>query len=161
MSVVERLRVLDGRVLGRERPVTAETHRTAFLIGIGGMLAVVLAAVLSGWSELLVGSGGFAGVAIRSGVRWVGSGRAERGRAVVVGVGVVAAVAALVAAFATAERWDPDRVVPLPNQVRKAEPTQFVQCDETPRGRGYAYQAPVGAELRCANGAEPRVLLRP
>ena len=161
MSVTERLRSLDGRVLGRRRPVTARKHRTGFLVGTSGTLVVVVAAVLSGWSGVLAGAGGFVGMALASGFRWWESGPPDRRRTAAVALGSVVVVVAVGAALATMSDWDRDEPAPAGGQLRPAEPTQFVQCDETARGRGYSYQAPVTAPLRCENGATPRVLLRP
>ena len=70
MTVLERLRRLDDRVLGRPKPVTPRTHVSSFLVGSAGTVGLLTYATFDGDTAVLAGSGGFFGVMVGSAVRW-------------------------------------------------------------------------------------------
>ena len=70
MTVLDRLKRLDDRVLGRPRPVTARTHVSSFLVGLVGTAAILGYATVEQDTSVLAGSGGFFGVLVASAVRW-------------------------------------------------------------------------------------------
>ncbi|MCW2679529.1 MAG: hypothetical protein JWM62_930 [Frankiales bacterium] len=160
--LLARLRGLDDRVLGRPKPPSPRAYRNGFAWSVLAVLALLLLAVLTGSTSFVVGTGGLLGVLIANAFRWWST---EQARRPVMRIGIACGLGAVLAAsaltWATFGSWVDPATSPLPPRVREAEPTQLVQCDETPQGRGYAYQAPVSETPRCENGAEPRVLLRP
>lgn len=162
MGALARLRALDDRVLGPPRPPGRTAQRNAFLVGVGGALLVLLLAVLTGRGSFLGGVGGFLGVALGSGGRWLHSERGRGGSArPVVATGAAVVLLASVLVGLTYDTWAEPRTTPFPPGFTVPEPTQLVQCDATAQGPAYAYQPPASAVPRCDNGAEPRVLLRP
>lgn len=77
VTLGQRLRSLDDRVLGKPKPPTTATYRNSFLVGLAGAVAMLVVLAITGkWS--FVGSiGGFLGVMLGSGVRWRRFARAQ------------------------------------------------------------------------------------
>ena len=70
MTVLERLRRFDDRVLGRPKPVSPRTRLSSFLVGVAGTVGALLYATFDGDTAVLAGSGGFFGVMVGGAVGW-------------------------------------------------------------------------------------------
>ena len=162
MTIGQRLRALDDRVLGPPRRPSATALRNGFLFGVAGALAVLLAIVLTGRPSMVAGIGGFVGVAIGNGVRWLRRDVADpRRRRVILSGGALVLVLAGAATFATRDAWRDDVRDDLPPGWQGSVPTMVVTCAETGEGPSHTYQAPVTETPWCENGADPQVVLRP
>jgi hypothetical protein len=165
MGLVARLNQLDRRVLGPVRPQSALQHRNVVLIGLGGLTALLIVALLTRRASVLVGFGGFMGVLLGGGLRWYSAASMPEERRFMRPLFGTAAVVVLVliAAFTTSGRWDHHqrfRDFTPGRYFQRPDPTMVVLCPETADGRAYTYQAPAAQTPTCRNGAVPKVVVR-
>ncbi len=78
MGILQRLRSLDDRVLGKPKPQTAQTYRTIFLGGIFGTIGLLVVSAITGEWSLVAGVGGPLAITLGSAIRWYGISHSRR-----------------------------------------------------------------------------------
>ena len=163
MPVMQTLRRLDDRVIGKQKKPNREQARQACLVGVGGWAVVLLLAATFRKPLILSGVGGFVGVTLGGLVRWRNASRPEERPTLRLLTAVAVLMLALtfggyVAMFRAADDTDLP-VGPTVDPYRNMA-TMVVLCARTDKGDAYTYQAPATEVPTCRNGAVPKVVVR-
>ena len=163
MPVMETLRRLDDRVIGKQKKSKREQARRSCLMGLGGWAVVLLLAATLRKPLILSGVGGFVGVTLGGLVRWRNASNPQerptlRLLTAVAVLMFAATVGGYVALFRAADNTD-SPLDPAVDPYRSTA-TMVVLCTETDKGDAYTYQAPATEVPTCRNGAVPKVVVR-